>query len=349
VSLAVPSLTTTAHRVRASVRSSIRGRLLALLDIGAIRTQMDTTDGTVALLSRAHHDTRTDLDRVIVTSDEAARALQASIDDLHRLVAETRAELDQVRRATGPLLRLSEIDTTTKWIELVDQPETMLVSVVMPTHNRAAMLPRSIGSLLEQRYGRWELLVVDDGSTDDTATVLDGFDDRRIRRLRADHVGCSGARNVALAAATGDVVVYLDDDNIMHPNWLKAVVWAFTQRPDVEVLYAARLIDDLGRVEGSFEGGLLPFIQFEVFDRAALEQHNLADIGALAHRAGLPEAHFDEQLVMFGDWDLLLRLTRDRDPLQLPVIAIGYATDSPNRLSDSQDPDEVKLVQAKLG
>jgi hypothetical protein len=334
---------------RGRVRAAVRHRLMVLLDLADLRGRVDQTDGALRLLGDAHHGTRAELDRSVAAYADERRALEASIDELRRVTDELRTDVGELSRATGPLLRLSEIETTSKWIDLIEQPETMLVSVVMPTHNRAGMLPRSIGSLLGQRYGRWELLVVDDGSTDDTTQVLDGYDDPRIRRLHSNHVGCSGARNVALAALTGDVVVYLDDDNIMHPNWLTAVVWAFTQRPDVDVLYGARLIDDLGRVDGAFEGGLLPFIQFEVFDRAALEQHNLADIGAIAHRAGLPEAHFDEQLVMFGDWDLLLRLTRDRDPLQLPVIAIGYATDSPNRLSDSQDPDEIELVQAKLG
>ena len=64
------------------------------------------------------------------------------------------------------------------------------------------------------------------------------------------------------------------------------------------------------------------------------EHENLADMGALAHRAGLPEARFDPALVCSGDWDLLLRLTGDRDPLVLPAIACIYATDAPGRLSD---------------
>jgi len=61
--------------------------------------------------------------------------------------------------------------------------------------------------------------------------------------------------------------------------------------------------------------------------------NNIADIGCIAHRAGLPEARFDESLREMGDWDLFLRLTRDAPPLALPAIACYYTTDAPNRLS----------------
>ena len=61
--------------------------------------------------------------------------------------------------------------------------------------------------------------------------------------------------------------------------------------------------------------------------------HNIADIGCIAHRAGIAEARFDESLREMGDWDLLLRLTRDAPPLALPAVACYYTTDAPDRLS----------------
>jgi hypothetical protein len=69
------------------------------------------------------------------------------------------------------------------------------------------------------------------------------------------------------------------------------------------------------------------------FDRQQLIQDNLADIGVIAHRSGLPEAHFDESLREMGDWDLLLRLTRSKPPLPLPVLACFYSTQEPDRLT----------------
>src|SRR6202040_3430815 len=91
------------------------------------------------------------------------------------------------------------------------------------------------------------------------------------------------------------------------------------------------LIDDVSRINGG-EPGALPRLFFRPYDRATLLEENLADVGALAHRAGLPEARFDERLSAYGDWDLLIRLTEDAAPLALPVIACYYTTDAPDRL-----------------
>jgi hypothetical protein len=92
--------------------------------------------------------------------------------------------------------------------------------------------------------------------------------------------------------------------------------------------------------------GALPTIHFQPFDRAALEAENLADMGVIAHRAGHPQAWFDPDLVTHADWDLLLRLTEDRPPLELPVVACCYTSDAPCRLSDLER-DTEDLVRRK--
>jgi glycosyltransferase involved in cell wall biosynthesis len=150
--------------------------------------------------------------------------------------------------------------------------------------------------------------------------------------MRIDNQGACVARNTALANATGEIIAYLDDDNVMDPDWLRAVAWAFEQRPDIDVLYGAFVVDDLLRVNGSASGEL-PRAFLHSWNRDAIRRDNLADMGAIAHRSGLPEARFDESLREMGDWDLLLRLTAERDPMVLPVIACYYTTDAPNRLS----------------
>ena len=226
-------------------------------------------------------------------------------------------------------------------------PESLLVSVVLPTRDRSGYLPGAIASVQAQSYGNWELIVVDDGSTDDTPSVLARYaDDPRIQVHRTDGVTLPCARNLALEAAAGDVVVYLDDDNTFDPMWFKAVVWAFEQRPDVDVLYAARVIDDIHRVE-RVGVGALPTVHFEPYDRALLERNNIADMGVIAHRAKLPEAYFDTRLTTHADWDLFARLTVDQPPLELPVVALYYVSDSPNRLSDG-DLVDLELVRAKF-
>jgi glycosyltransferase involved in cell wall biosynthesis len=237
-----------------------------------------------------------------------------------------------LQRAIDENQRQSQVRAVMDWIAHCEVATGPLVSVVLPTRDRHALLPRAIASVKAQTYPRWELLVVDDGSTDGTRDLLAAENDPRVRSLRAHGGGVCAARNVALQNARGDVIAYLDDDNIMHPQWLKSVVWAFAQRPDAAVLYGAFLVDDNARLSQRGHGEL-PQLFFWPYDHQAVAVDNIADIGCIAHRSKLPEARFDETLREMGDWDLFLRLTRDAPPLALPAIACFYTTDAPNRLS----------------
>jgi hypothetical protein len=216
--------------------------------------------------------------------------------------------------------------------------EKALVSVVLATRNRSQYLPRAIGSVLAQTYPKWELLAVDDGSEDDTYDVLRAVDDERIRCFRTPHRGVSAARNHALENASGDYVAYIDDDNTMHPDWLRSIVWALTTWPETECLYGAVIMGGAADAEVPIQPGM-PWLWFAPFDRDHLKRENLTDIGAVAHRAGLPEAIFDEDLATFDDWDLLLRMATARDLLALPVVAETYSTSAPHRLSGSAGDD----------
>lgn len=243
--------------------------------------------------------------------------------------------------------------TVMNWIEQATLPKTPLVSVILPTRNRASMLPRAVESVTAQVYPNWEIVLTDDGSTDDTPNVIEQLRTRlggaRLNAERASAGGVCAARNCALARARGEFIVYLDDDNVLHPLWLKAVVWAFLQFPDKDIAYGGCIVDDLRRMNGK-DAGDLPVYNLFPFDRNRLAQGNFIDIGQVAHRRGLPEACFDEKLAGVGDWDLLLRLTRDREPLVIPAIATFYSTIAADRLScDPAFYDDIDRVRKKLG
>jgi glycosyltransferase involved in cell wall biosynthesis len=246
---------------------------------------------------------------------------------------------DQAALHAQAALRLDEIqrhlDAWTAYarLDLEGVTTDRRVSVILPTRNRAALLPRAVRSVLNQSYVSWELVVVDDGSEDETPTLMAAMSDPRVRTVRQRYRGTSAARNAGLAVASGDYVTYLDDDNVMHPGWLRAVVWAFEHDPEADVAIGSRIVDDWPRLAGpdSRPGPklLLPF-----FDRDLLARGNCADIGTVAHRHGLAEAYFDEELSTVEDWDFIFRLTRDRDPCLVPAIACLYTTTGPNRMSD---------------
>jgi len=165
-----------------------------------------------------------------------------------------------------------------------------LISVILPTRDRRRLLQRAVNPVLAQRHTNFELLIVNDGSVDDTSTYLESLDDPRVKVLRTAGTGASTARNCGLDAAKGPIITHLDDDNLMD-----AVAWAFMRWPETELLYGARVIED-GAARDGVPSGAMPALEWMAFDRARLEQSNYIDMNVIAHRAGLPEARFDPAL-----------------------------------------------------
>jgi glycosyltransferase involved in cell wall biosynthesis len=275
------------------------------------------------------------------------RNLQAQIDESHARLSSLSRSLDSLSERLASYENASAIEAFSRFVRHSRLNSLPLVSVVIPTYERPDRLRRAIESVLAQRYARWELLVVDDGGQLDSRRVVEEVEDPRVKWQRIEHAGAGAARNAALSIATGELIAYLDDDNVMDVDWLYAVVWAFEHHPDVEVAYGAIVIDDVSRANGQQPGGF-PQAFLHPWSRARLREGNLADMGAIAHRAGLPEARFDETLTTVADWDLLIRLTAERDPLVLPAIACYYNTDVHVRLSGGPtQPDDIAKVKAR--
>jgi hypothetical protein len=278
-------------------------------------------------------------------------AMETELNNLRRALSAaeeaSRARMDGLERRVDEHHRQIQVRTVMDWITHAFLRTSPLVSVVLPTRNRRHLLLRAIASVQAQTYTNWELLIVDDASTDDTSNFLTGLADGKIRHFRAQGNGVCAARNIALGRAQGTLVAYLDDDNVMHPQWLKSVVWGFEQRQHANVIYGAFVVDDIARI-GRIGSGDLPNLYFWPYDHQAVSVSNIADMGCIAHRAGLAEATFDESFREMGDWDLFLRLTRDAPPLGLPAIACFYTTDAPDRLTNGPTFDaDLAAVLAK--
>ncbi|HRY08613.1 MAG: glycosyltransferase [Actinobacteria bacterium] len=129
-------------------------------------------------------------------------------------------------------------------------------SVIMPTYNFARYLEEAVGSVLAQTDPDWELIVVDDGSTDDTWAVLSAIDHPQITAIRHDHnQGISGAFNTGLAAATGTWICNLDSDDRYLPTFLQRQREFLRAHPDVDV--TATWVREIGAdgspVSGTYE------------------------------------------------------------------------------------------------
>jgi glycosyltransferase involved in cell wall biosynthesis len=123
------------------------------------------------------------------------------------------------------------------------------VSIAMAAKNYARFLPMAIESVLAQTYQDWELVIVDDGSTDDTPAVIASYlDDPRIRYVRVDRLGPARAKSLAMRLTRCEFVALLDADDIWQPTKLERQLVLFRNRPEVGVVFCRRsLIDEAGR------------------------------------------------------------------------------------------------------
>ena len=119
-----------------------------------------------------------------------------------------------------------------------------LVSVIIPCFNGAQYVEHSIRSALEQTHPSIEVVVVDDGSTDDSAHVVTGVQDDRVRLVRQDHAGAARARNTGLRASTGEYVQFLDADNVITPHKVARSIDHFAASPGCDVAFAAIWVPD---------------------------------------------------------------------------------------------------------
>ena len=193
-----------------------------------------------------------------------------------------------------------------------------LVSVIMPAWNRAGTIGAAIRSVLAQTHGRFELIVVDDGSTDGTAAEVAHFlDDPRVRLVEGAHLGVSAARNRGLDHARGEIVAYLDSDNRWNP-WFLEVMIRFLRSRGLEAAYSGiALRDDLGHLTG-YRG--------DEFDWEACLAQNYVDLNAFCHARALvaERGGFDTNLRRMVDWDLILRIGRDRAVGYAPFVGCDY-------------------------
>ena len=128
-----------------------------------------------------------------------------------------------------------------------------LVSIVMPTYNSEKFVLHSIQSVLQQTYDNWELIVVDDGSTDNTGNLVLSLQDSRIKLIQLDlNQGPSKARNVGIEAAKGRYIAFLDSDDLWMPTKLEKQV-NFLMTNDLAFTYSSYfLIDERNRILGKF-------------------------------------------------------------------------------------------------
>lgn len=113
-----------------------------------------------------------------------------------------------------------------------------LVSIVLPTYNRADFIVRAIASVHRQSYQNWELIIWDDGSTDNTPAIVGGFIDNRIQYYSSHNCGAAHARNQALAHAQGEFIAFLDSDDEWLDDKLSAQILFLLEHPEIDLVFS---------------------------------------------------------------------------------------------------------------
>lgn len=194
-----------------------------------------------------------------------------------------------------------------------------LVSVIVPAYNYAAFLAEAVESALRQSHAALEVIIVDDGSTDNTAVVaqLLAHSDRRVRYIHQHNQGLSAARNTGMRAAQGEYFVFLDADDVLHEHKLTAHLEHFAREPAADISYGSSRYFLSGQPETTFatlalddNDNWMP----KVSGRAAavlpaLVVNNIMPVcSAMVHRRVHEQVgDFDTALKSLEDWDWWLR------------------------------------------
>lgn len=197
-----------------------------------------------------------------------------------------------------------------------------LVSIVMPCYNRMQTVPAAVQSVIDQDYAHWELLLIDDGSSDGTREWCEqqAQQEPRITLIALpENAGVSHARNCGLAQAKGQYITYLDSDNQWDPRYISAMVGAYARLPEAQALYSG-LYHYYG--ESDEPAGVL----FGSFNRSLLFNKNYIDLNAFTHTREVYAqlGGFDEELPRFVDWDLIRRYSQHVAMMSVPVILTHY-------------------------
>ncbi|QRM28268.1 glycosyltransferase [Microvirga sp. VF16] len=205
-------------------------------------------------------------------------------------------------------------------------PQDTLISIIMPTRNRAAVIADAIVSVLMQSYKNWELIVADDASDNsETEALIKQFGDDRIKYVRlAEQLGVGGARNTGIEHSSGRVIAYLGDEDQWDPDFLLILLNQMRSQR-ARIAYCAHVMwekfDPDARLGRTFKG-----VRFAPFNRPLLENTNYIAPVTLVHERDLLDeiGPFDASLKQHGGWDLVLRMTEVAQPIAVPCL-LGHS------------------------
>lgn len=227
------------------------------------------------------------------------------------------------------------------------------VSVCVPTYNRSSYLRQAMDSVLKQTFGDFELLVVDNASTDDTATVVSGYRNPRVRyHCNESNLGMVGNWNKCLELARGEFIAILHDDDLWLPRFLEHMVAALDSNPEAGFAYCpCYFVDEVGTHIGEASRTFSTDCYIEsrtLFGMLVQRSGGFSNPGVLVRRrcyaaVGL----YDDTLIQCADWDMWLRLSFRFDAAYIAEPLTCYRMHT-NSISKKQASYPILVVQDSL-
>lgn len=212
------------------------------------------------------------------------------------------------------------------------------VSVIIPAYNKAEYTRRTVASVLAQSYPCIEVIVVDDGSTDNTAQVMALYSDK-IRYIRKSNGGACSARNAGIRESVGEYVAFIDCDDLYEPRKIEVCAEYLDKNPQYGFVHtAAHFINNEDKVEGLYDHSKSRRQGW--ISRQLILGNHICNSTMVIRRDILSRAgFFDEAIFTPGDWDLSLRLSQ--------VAQVGYVREplTKYRITDNYIFNRLDLAQ----
>ncbi|WP_009632477.1 glycosyltransferase [Synechocystis sp. PCC 7509] len=218
-----------------------------------------------------------------------------------------------------------------------------LISVVIPVYNGATTVKETIESVLQQSYQNLEIIVVNDGSQDETLAIVNSIQDNKIKVFSYSNAGLSASRNRGFSHAGGEFIAFLDADDLWTKDKLEAQLNALQQNPQAAVAYSwTDHIDEQGQF---LRPASYTSYQGDVYERLLVGNFLSCGSNTLIRAQALQKVGgFDESLNSAEDWDMWLRLAAYYEFVAIPRPQVLYRI-SPNSMSANISKMEAASLQ----
>ena len=222
------------------------------------------------------------------------------------------------------------------------------ISVIVPAYNAERTILETIKSVLQQTFSDFELIIINDGSTDQTVELLDTVEDSRLKIFDYENGGTSVARNRGLAHATGEFIAFLDADDLWTSDKLQLQLAALQQHPEAGVAYSwAYYMDEQGKF---FHADKPIFFYGNVYAELLVRDFIVSGSNCLIRRQAIESVgEFDPALSCAQDWDYWLRLAARWPFVVVPKLQIYYRISSNSASSNIELTEKCSFIVIERG